>query len=305
MDFDFDFDIEKPKNKTAPKAATPAHTPRQEVKTPTPPVTPAGGGLEDIMKIDSSDGRFYGIKRNGNIRYYPSVTTILKTYFNAQLARWRGDVGNQEADRIFYEAGEKGTFVHKAFEDLCKGVVLFYNSHPDYSTDRAYRVIEDQYAYMQLSRLVRFMEAVRPTIIAGEMTIVSDNHRYAGTLDLLLAIKEGVYRVNGKNPVHFSGGVYVADIKTSNSFHENQHWQTAAYAKALEEMGVINHVDGTLILHTKSSNRTGIEGFSAKLREDHEVEEDFQNFLKVQQVYNINAPEPQIYELPKSLSLSL
>jgi len=64
-------------------------------------------------------------------------------------------------------------------------------------------------------------------------------------------------------------------------------------------------VIGTMILHTQSGNAKGIEGFGVKVRNSEEVSLDFENFLKVYEVWKIapNPAKPKIFQMPQTLKL--
>ncbi len=267
---------------------------------PVPAVAPCG---DLISKVDSSSGRFYSIPSTSEKIFYPSVTTILKTYFQSYLARWRGELGNQEADRLFIEAGEKGTLVHELFSDLVNGLTLHYKTTYDNSIPN--KIIHDDYIFVQLYKLQQFFEIVKPKIILNEAMLYSNKYKYAGTLDLLLKVEGGTFLINGRNPVTIKSGIYLADIKTANNIFPNYHWQTAAYAKATIERKLVRSITGTMILHTKSKVKNGIEGFSCIVRDKKQMQEDFKNFLKVKSIYDIDAPqEPAVYQFPNSLNIT-
>ncbi|MDJ1174877.1 hypothetical protein [Roseofilum capinflatum] len=68
------------------------------------------------MKRESRDGKRY--YRVDEAIAYPSVTTLLHATKedNAGISAWRERVGVEEAERIFKEAGERGTLIHEAIE---------------------------------------------------------------------------------------------------------------------------------------------------------------------------------------------
>ncbi len=254
----------------------------------------------NVTRMDTRDGRFYEVVDNdGVIKHYPSVTTVLKAFPSDYLAQWRGNVGNEEADRVFKEAGERGTFIHKSFEDLLTGTAFHYREIP--AGQRGF-VIDDQTLFIQLYRLAEFMRLVNPIVLASEQIVYNHEYEFAGTIDMLLDIEDGQYAINGRNPVYLPKGVYLVDIKTANSIHQTHHWQLGAYAHCLTAFGYI--IKGTIILHTRSLNKGGIEGFGAKLRSQNEWKEDFYNFLKVKSVFDINPKKPQIFNIPITIQLS-
>ena len=66
-----------------------------------------------------------------------------------------------------------------------------------------------------------FWNTHKPELISAEDFVWSDEHKYAGTADLV---------------VKMNGEIWLLDIKTSNSVHKSFDLQLASYAKALEEV---------------------------------------------------------------------
>ena len=260
--------------------------------------------------VEWFDSHYYQVEIGGMVDHYPSVTTILQAYpFKlAGLSQWRGDVGNQTANQIFHSAGDHGTIVHNAFDRLLKGTPVFYRNKPEEHVGE-YLIIDNQYDYLQLWKLMQFMERVKPEVILNEYPLVSHEHKYAGTMDLLLRIQGGTYLIDGKQPVVLPAGLYIADIKTSSAVHNDYYCQIAAYAKAYTEL-TGEQITGGLILHTKASTKSGIEGFSAKYIPasdgEYTLDKAFEEFLRVYNVWKINPTpgKPRIFQMPEKLQLT-
>src|SRR6185503_8263046 len=94
--------------------------------------------MPDITLIEYFDDHFYKIEHEGNTYYCPSVTTKLGVIDKPFLAKWRGDIGNREADMRSYEAANKGKRIHWAWEVILKGGVCIYDAwhHPTYSAEQ-------------------------------------------------------------------------------------------------------------------------------------------------------------------------
>lgn len=249
--------------------------------------------------IDWFDQHYYKVAED----FYPSVTTILSASPKPELMFWRGNVGNEEASRIMKEAGERGSIIHNIFSAMLKGKKAAYRVF----NDPEVIPVNDQFIQLSLWKLVRFMEIVAPKVHLSEEIVFSHAFKYAGTMDLLFKVEQGgAFMVNGAKPITIPAGIYVADIKSGKNIDDEAFWQTAAYAKAYEEM-TGTKIDGTLILHTQSQNKGGIEGFGVKIRTAEEMETDFTNFLKVYEVWKIK-PYPSkpklITDLPTVLSLN-
>lgn len=256
--------------------------------------------LRDALQtemVDWFDSHYYRV----GTKFYPSVTTVLGASPKWYLGNWRGDVGNAEADRIMREAQIHGSNVHGYLNHLIYGGALMFNGD---GRERDYINVKDQNEYLHIYKVVQFLNIVKPKILMTEEMLWSDKYEFAGTMDLLLDIEEGEYPVNGAKPLFMEGGVYVADLKTGKSVGNEAFWQTSAYAEALREHTGLQ-VAGSMILHTQSANVKGIEGFGVKMRNSEEVRLDFENFLKVYEVWKIspNPAKPKIFEMPKILKL--
>lgn len=249
--------------------------------------------------INWFDQHYYQVGEN----FYPSVTTILQASPRPELMFWRGNVGNEEASRIMKEAGERGSIIHNIFSAMLKGKKAGYRVYENSDTIIP---VNDQFIQLALWKLVRFMEIVSPKVHLSEEIVYSKAYEYAGTMDLLFEVDGGSFNVNGAKPIGIPAGIYVADIKSGKNIDDEAYWQTAAYAKAYTEM-TGTKINGTLILHTQSQNKGGIEGFGVKIRTEEEMETDFSNFLKIYQVWKIK-PYPSkpklITDLPEILSLN-
>lgn len=142
---------------------------------------------------------------------FPSVTTVLGILEKSGLARWRGHVGNDEADRVSREATDYGTAVHQLVERINRG-----NRGPFGEPDDG--VVAPYLAW--------FDEHVS-AVLGAERLCVSRRFGYAGTAD-------GVVILYGDRDAT------IIDLKTSKTDLAQHEWalQLAAYSLALEEEGV-------------------------------------------------------------------
>jgi hypothetical protein len=80
--------------------------------------------------------------------------------------------------------------------------------------------------------------------------------------------------------------------------------QLAAYREAhFENSG--DSVIGALCIHTNSLTKSNIEGLSVKVRTNEELDQDFENFLKVLEVWKFNptVSAPKIFSMPAYLQI--
>ncbi len=137
---------------------------------------------------------------------YVSVTTALSVIREPHLERWRGDVGNAEADFRRDSAGELGSLVHQ----------IIAEGREDQDTDHA-----------ELDRMLlayrEWAEMSLETVLARETTVIHRGYQYAGTLDMLAVLKGDTL----PSVIDFKTGVEspVAAL------------QLAAYAEAVRDSG--------------------------------------------------------------------
>jgi hypothetical protein len=199
------------------------------------------------------DNRFYS--RNND--YYPSVTSILQFMPKGKFFEtWLKDVGHN-SDIIARKAADEGTQVHDAIERYLLGEKIQWldeNDHSNYSLD----------VWKLILKFHDFWTNVKPTLIESEIHLFSDQHKYAGTCDLVVEI-EGVR--------------WLLDIKTSNSIHTAMDLQLAAYAQAWNET-FEEKIEKTGIIWLKSSKRK--EGkLQGKGWEIYEPSRTFEENLKL------------------------
>lgn len=70
------------------------------------------------LEVDESTGERHYISPNG-IRL-PSVTTVLSYFKSKSLADWRNRIGEEEANKVLYRAGQRGTKFHNMLESYLR-----------------------------------------------------------------------------------------------------------------------------------------------------------------------------------------
>jgi len=240
----------------------------------------------ELRQITLPDARYY--QRSPGI-FYPSVTTILG-YFpkGAFFETWLKDSGHN-ADFIMRRAGDEGTQVHNAAEKILKGEEVRWiesDGHVNYNT----------HVWKMILSFYDFWTTYKPTLLLSEEFMFSDEHKYSGTLDML---------------VELEGKKWLIDIKTSTSIHTSHYLQMSAYVKAYEEK-YLQKVDHTGILWLKSSKKgpdktkKRIQGSGWELKEgEKSIEEYFQMFLHTYETYKMMHPDQEIemLTLPNSIKL--
>jgi|SRR3990167_2175965 len=248
--------------------------------------------------------------------YIPSVTTKLNIIAKPFLARWRGDVGNREADMRVFEACERGVRIHSAWNTLSTGGAVLYNpvKRINYSLDQIdeiateyagnIEIVRYQDEMMDVWKLQKWVEIVKPKMVASELPVYSLAHMDAGTADNIMDIEAGKYQVNGATALELPAGRYVIDLKSGKQVDDNAFMQTAAYAKCIEEMGR-GEITGSLILHTGASTKKGIEGLATLYRTKEEMQEDYENYRLAASLWERKNKDakPKTFVFPSILSL--
>jgi hypothetical protein len=238
----------------------------------------------DNKQINVLDQRFY----RRNEEYYPSVSSILN-YFpkNQFFHSWLKDVGHN-SDIIASKAAAEGTQVHNAVESFINGNEINW-------IDEYGNAIYSLDVWKMILKFADFWNTHKPELIATEYHLFSDNHKYAGTADLVVKLK---------------GKVWLMDVKTSNSLHTSYDLQLASYAKAWNETHD-TPIEETGILWLKASTRGEgkgdvIQGKGWQLKTIGDIDRNFEMFLKVYDIYKLENPDakPATELLPISIKLT-
>jgi hypothetical protein len=171
----------------------------------------------------------------------PSVTTILKIKDPGALINWAYRTGREHgvlegqgnpAPSGLYEGSDIlaiGTCVHSMCEAWVKGdepmLVLEKALDEETVNDKATFRAQAASAY---SAFEFWCKGTQLEIVDCEVAVISETHRYGGTLDF-------IGKLNGK--------LVLGDFKTSNGVWPEYLCQLAAYAKAYEET-TGNKIDG-------------------------------------------------------------
>ena len=239
----------------------------------------------DLKQINFLDRRVY--KRAEGV-YYPSVTTILQ-YLpkNKFFENWLKDVGHN-AELIMRKAGKEGTQVHEAIEVLVEGGEVSW-------IDQYGNAKYSQIVWEMILKFHEFWTTYKPKLISTEQFVFSDEHKYAGTADLV---------------VELDGEVWLLDIKTSNSLHKSYDLQLASYAKAFKECKDIT-IQRTGVLWLKANTRSeskkaGVyQGSGWQIKVVDEIDYNFDLFKTVYKLYELENPttEPIYSKFPTTIKL--
>jgi hypothetical protein len=239
---------------------------------------------EGDKQVNVLDSRFY--RREGN--YYPSVTSVLN-YFpkNQFFHSWLKDVGHN-SDIIASKAAGEGTQVHTAVDAFLNGQEITWIDefgNAKYNLD----------VWRMILRFADFWNTHKPELIATEYHLFSDEHKYAGTADLV---------------VRMFDNIWLLDLKTSNSLHTSYDLQLAAYSQAWNETHD-EKVTHTGILWVKANTRgegkgDKIQGKGWELKVVGDIEKNFKMFKNIYEIYTLENPnfKPVTETLPTSVKIS-
>ena len=140
--------------------------------------------------------------------WYPRVTSIVSIKAKPALYKFYAEQGNfSAAESIKTKSADEGTQIHEAIEAILEGktIAIPHSIQP------------------AINAFLEFKKENEIVPIKIEERVVSKNHWYAGTVDVI-----------GK----LNGRLGVLDIKTSYSIYRDYGLQTAAYVEAVKEMKI-------------------------------------------------------------------
>jgi hypothetical protein len=154
----------------------------------------------------------------------PSVTWIAGFWpKGVGFYKWLADKGWDEAEAAKQAAGDKGSRVHLAIERILRGEEFRIDTKvEDRSRSTEQELATSELTYEELLCVLSFIDwrkTVKLEVIATEITVFSEIHGYAGTVDLICRI---------------DGVPYVIDFKTSKQVWKEHELQISAYRVALE-----------------------------------------------------------------------
>lgn len=276
-----------------------------------------------VRAVPWFDDRYYEIVfANGEKDLLVSVSTVVDEWPDDGLARFRGDVGNREADMRMGEAADRGSRIHQACNIIVRGGIVLFQ-HPDdapqdgelneqnrliiqqcKATDTPYFLMWDQVEFVAAWRFYQWHDRVRPDYMAAEKIVYSLEHRIAGRLDFQAYHEGGTYFVSGAKPVDIPHGVGVWDYKSGYLNEPKFRAQLAGYAECIEQTEGVQ-VDFTGIIHLKAQTtaKEGIEGVKTIVVGRDQWKEDFGTFLNLKRLFEIKHPndKPKIFSFPSYL----
>jgi hypothetical protein len=170
--------------------------------------------LPELEAETLSTGRTYKTP-DGN--KYPSVTTVLGEEGKAGILAWRKRVGEEEANRISFQAASRGTSVHTLAEN-------YINNDPEWSKGAMPTTIHS------FNQIKSILDERMNNVYAQEVPLYSNKLEVAGRVDLI---------------AEWDKELAIIDFKTARKpkkeeWIKNYFMQCAFYAAAFyERTGVV------------------------------------------------------------------
>ena len=125
--------------------------------------------LPELEVETAPTGRTY---KTPDGKRYPSVTTVLGEESKAGILAWRKRVGEEEANKVSFQASSRGTSVHTLAEN-------YINNDPEWSKGAMPTTI---YSFNQIKSI---LDARMNNVYAQEVPLYSDKLEVAGRVDLI------------------------------------------------------------------------------------------------------------------------
>jgi hypothetical protein len=195
------------------------------------------------------------------------VTTIISTnlgWSKQGLMYWAWSKGKEGVDYkdISKAAADAGTIAHRAIECDIRNISFERDKEfPEASPE----ILEK--AEIGFSNYLKWKKMSRLVVIKSEFTVISERHKYGGTIDALATIADDLS---------------ILDFKTSNAVYSDHLIQLAAYANGYQEIYPDRPLDGGLhILQIGKESATFTHHFYSYL------EEEWEAFLHLLALHNL------------------
>lgn len=272
--------------------------------------------MSNVCLIEWFNAHYYKVTtEDGQVRFIPSVTTKLGVIDKPQLARWRGDLGNREADFRMYDAAQKGTRIHWAYATALSGGAVVFDpwQKPVYTEEglAALRALHKEIAVLRtqeemwaICKLAEQFKRLDPEVLAVEQTVFDLEQNDAGTIDNVLKIKGGDYYVSGPKPLRLSPGIYINDLKTGSFIGDDVWLQLAPYTIMYEKKHGVQCA-GALVTHTGSTIKSGIPGLKTLFCSRELLDDYYKKYRRISDVWmdRHEGEAPETFQFPSLITL--
>lgn len=232
----------------------------------------------EIQQITFLDERYYFDDKTQT--YYPSVTTILDVYPKGYgYNQWLKDLGSN-ADDVLKRAGDQGSRIHEAISHFLNGEEIKWTEgeKENYTLDE----------WLMLLKFMDFYKTYKPETIAVEVSLVSSELGFGGTLDYICKL---------------NGQVWYIDWKSGSGVYKGNKIQGAAYQKLANYLKMEPKIERLGCMHlratTRGSDKTGkqIQGDGWKLDEVEDPDHLYKLFEHAYDIWKEENPNP----IPKNM----
>lgn len=273
--------------------------------------------MSEVVLIEWFNAHYYKVTANEQTRFLPSVTTKLGIIDKPQLARWRGDLGNREADARMYEAAEKGTRIHWAYAVSLQSGAVVYNpwQRPIYTEEgiaelrknhKEIAILRSQEEMWAICKLAEQFKRLGPEVLGVEESVYDFEQNDAGTIDSIFRVKGGEYLIAGPKPLRLSPGIYINDLKTGSFVGDDVWLQIAPYIVMYEKKYGVK-VAGGLVTHTGSTIKSGIAGLKTMHCDREMIQEYYKKYRNISDVWNDKhqGEEPETFQFPSLIKMPI
>lgn len=234
---------------------------------------------DNTIRITIADRRWY-IKDK---KEYPSVTWIAGYYPKGiGFMKWLASKGWDESQAIKSAAGMKGSKVHQAIEDLIDGKEVPMAAKYWVEDNNQTEELELE-EYECLMTFIDWYKTAKPKVIARELTVFSEQYKYAGTIDLVCELKDKLY---------------IIDFKSGQNIWAEYKLQLSAYKHAyIEQEGETKDIKLAILQLGYKRNKRGWK-FT-------EIDDCFDLFLAAREIWKNECAtqKPLVKDYPVSLKL--
>lgn len=154
---------------------------------------------------------------------FPSVDQLIKGDFSFSDLFKEAKIAHRKKKE---EAGSKGTDVHAIIEEMVKNAIEFHEG----------RILTGKNPNPQVQHFIDWAIENKVKFLESERNVYSVDWFIGGIVDLVMEI---------------DGKIWIGDIKTSSGIYPEYFFQTSAYQKCLEEMGLYKEIVGHVIINLK------------------------------------------------------
>lgn len=278
--------------------------------TPTPEI------ITSVQLVKVFDQHIYWLSTPKGKRVpIPSVTTQLSAVSNDFFPRWRGDLGNQEADQRLHQGSAQGTHIHYAAYIYTIGGAVVFDYPAEVNINNEWReevrktieqckikgiryyILREQEEFRKFLLIKAWKDIVKPIVHYSEVSMGSIEEFAAGTIDEIVELKEtkSYADIAGKKNVILDAGFWINDFKSGFYDKVSVPMQVGEYMYLAEKnLGIT--CQGAIITHLKAQTGGTNAGLNTIVISREECFEGRDGFKSAQKLWLKQHPnwEPEV-----------